>query len=314
MRPFIVVSDGFDAQLFEKLKNDNRLDVHPKSKLSADELNQILPKIQGLIIRSATTVNAEFLEKATSLKLVIRAGEGTDNIDKKLCAQKGVKVANTPGANGNSAAEHAIALMFALLRKTSYAHSSMLAGKWEKSKFQGQELSDKTVGIVGFGRIGQLVAKRLMGFSPKVLFSDPFVEKSDLSYASKASVEDIFRQADIISLHTPLMDATRKMVNKELLNLMKPTAFLVNASRGEVVHQDDLIEHLKNKKIAGAGLDVFEQEPLDKDSPLLTLDNVVLTPHLGASTDEAQIRVGLMAVEQIQEFFINHKLLNEVKA
>lgn len=314
MKPLIVVPDGFDKDLFLKLQNETRLEVFPKSKMTQEELKNILPKAQGLIIRSATTVNAELLEIARELKLVIRAGEGTDNIDKKLCQKKGVKVANTPGANGNSAAEHAIALMFALLRKTSEAHTSVKRGEWEKSKFQGNEITGKTVGLVGFGRIGQTVAKRLMGFDPKVLFSDPFVEKSDLPYAQKSTVEEIFKNADIISLHTPLMPETKGMVNKSLLNLMKPTSILVNASRGEVINQNDLILHLQEKKIRGAGLDVYEKEPLDKNSPLLALDNVVLTPHLGASTDEAQVRVGEMCVHQIIEFFINNKLLNEVKA
>ena len=314
MKPLIVVPDGFDKELFSILQKETRLDIFPKSKLSQEELKNILPKTHGLIIRSATTINAELLEIAKELKLVIRAGEGTDNIDKKLCTQKNVKVANTPGANGNSAAEHAIALMFAVLRKTSEAHASIKRGEWEKSKFQGNEITGKTIGLVGFGRIGQTVAKRLMGFEPKVLFSDPFVQNCDMPYAKKTTVEEIFKNADIISLHTPLMPETRAMINKSFLNLMKPTAILINASRGEVVHQNDLITHLQEKKIRGAGLDVFEKEPLDKNSAFLTLDNVVLTPHLGASTDEAQVRVGEMCVHQVKEFFLNHKLLNEVKA
>jgi D-3-phosphoglycerate dehydrogenase len=314
MRPFIVVPDGLDPVLFKQLQAEKGLEIHPKSKLTQDELKELLPRVNGLIIRSATTVNADILEKAPNLKLVIRAGEGTDNIDKKLCALKGVKVSNTPGANGNSAAEQAIALMFAVLRKTAAAHGSMLKGEWEKTKFQGNELTGKTVGLVGFGRIGQIVAKRIQGFDPKVLFSDPFIEKSDLTYAHHATVDQIFKEADIISLHTPLLESTRGMVHKRLLETMKPTAILINASRGEVVNQPDLIEHLKAKKIRGAGLDVFDKEPLAKDSELLKLDNVVLTPHLGASTDEAQVRVGEMAMLQTIEFFLNNKLMHEVKA
>ncbi len=314
MRPFIVVPDGFDAPLFKQLQEEKGLEVHPKSKLTQDELKALLPKVNGLIIRSATTVNADLLEKAPNLKLVIRAGEGTDNIDKKMCAAKGVKVSNTPGANGNSAAEQAIALMFAVLRKTAWAHASTVKGEWEKTKFQGNELTGKTVGIVGFGRIGQLVARRIQGFDPKVLFHDPYVEKSDLNYAHKATVEQIFKEADIITLHTPLMESTKGVVHKRLLESMKPSAILINASRGEIVNQPDLIEHLKAKKIRGAGLDVFEKEPLPKDSGLLSLDNVVLTPHLGASTDEAQVRVGEMAMLQTIEFFLHGKLMHEVKA
>lgn len=314
MKPLIVVPDGFDKDLFQKLQTESAFEVYPKSKLSQDELKTLLPKVAGLIIRSATTINGPLLEMAPQLKLVIRAGEGTDNIDKKLCGLKGVKVANTPGANGNSAAEHAIALIFALLRKTSGAHASLKRGEWEKTKFQGNELTGKTVGILGFGRIGQTLAKRISGFEPHVLFSDPFVQKSDLSFAQKSSVEEIFKKADIISLHTPLMPETKGMVNKSLLSLMKTSAILINASRGEIINQNDLIEHLAQNKIRGAGLDVFDKEPLDPNSPLLQMENVVLTPHLGASTDEAQIRVGEMCLHQIKEFFINNKLLNEVKA
>jgi len=274
-----------------------------------------LPRVNGLVIRSATTITADLLEKAPNLEYVIRAGEGTDNIDKVSCEQKGVKVSNTPGANNNSAAEHAIALMMTVLRKTAYAHKNMTNGGWDKSKYLGNELSCKRVGIVGFGRIGQIVAKRLAGFDVEVLFADPFIESSDLPYAKKAhEVEDVFKQCDVITLHTPLMDATKGMVGKTYLGHMKSDAILINASRGGIVDEDALYETLKTGKIKGAGFDVFATEPLPKDSKLRTLDNLVLTPHLGASTAEAQVRVGEMVVDQLKEFFINENLLNEVKS
>jgi D-3-phosphoglycerate dehydrogenase len=315
MQPHIVVCDGMDKSIFEGLMNMSEFNVHPEPKNSQDTIASLLPTASALIIRSATKVNADLLEKAPHLKLVIRAGEGTDNIDKAACAAKGVKVANTPGANNNSAAEHAIALMMTVLRKTAEANATMKNGGWDKSKYTGVELANKKVGVVGFGRIGQIVAKRLSGFEPDLLFFDPFVEKSDLPYARKAKdLNEIFSTCDVITLHTPLMEQTKGMVNAELLNLMQPHAVLVNASRGGIVNEEALLQVLKDKKIRAAGFDVFATEPLEENSPLRSLENITLTPHLGASTEEAQLRVGEMAVHQTKEFFVNNNLLNEVRA
>ncbi|CAN0081222.1 unnamed protein product, partial [Chrysoparadoxa australica] len=258
MKPFILVCDGMDKEVFETLTSISEFDVHPEPKNSQDAINELLPKASALIIRSATTVTAETLEKAPNLKLVIRAGEGTDNIDKKACEAKGVKVANTPGANNNSAAEHAVALMMTVLRHTAAADKTMKSGGWDKNKYTGIELSNKKVGIVGFGRIGQIVAKRLQGFEPEVLFFDPFIEKSDLPYAKKAAdLKEVFSTCDIITLHTPLMDKTKGMVNAELLNSMPSHSVLINASRGGIVDENALLDVLKNKKIRAAGFDVF---------------------------------------------------------
>lgn len=315
MKPYIVVSDGMDKEVFEKLLTIKEFDVHSAPKLSQDELKTLLPKANALVIRSATKVNEEYLKLAPNLKLVIRAGEGTDNIDKKACEAHNVIVENTPGANNNSAAEHAIALMMTVLRKTAFANASMKTGAWDKDAFTGNELANKKVGIVGFGKIGQIVAKRLAGFDPEVLFFDPICEKSDLSYAKKAtSIEEVFSTCDIITLHTPLMDATKGLVNNKLLSLMKKGAILINASRGGIVNEEDLYTVLAEKKIRGAGFDVFATEPLPSDNKLKELPNLVMTPHLGAATEEAQLRVGFMAVEQMQEFFLNNKVVNQVKA
>lgn len=314
MKPFIVVPDGFDKSLFEELKKSTELEVHPTSKVSQDELKALLPKVNGLIIRSATTVNAELLALAPNLKIVIRAGEGTDNIDKTLCASAGVKVANTPGANNNSAAEQAIALMMSCLRNTPFANKTMHEGKWEKNALTGLELWKKKVGVVGFGRIGQIVTKRISGFEPEVLFFDPMVEKSDFSFARKAKdLAEIFSTCDIITIHTPLMPATKGMITRELLSMMKKDAILVNAARGGIVDEEALYDILKDKKIRCAGFDVFATEPLPAGSKLMELDNLIMSPHVGASTEEAQFRVGEMAVHQIKEFFVNKNLLNEVK-
>ena len=315
MKPFIVVSDGMDKEVFANLQAISEFEVHNEAKISQEKLQEMLPNIAGLVIRSATKVTADLLEKAPNLKLVIRAGEGTDNIDKVSCGQKGVKVANTPGANNNSAAEHAVALMMTLLRKTAWAHAKMKDGGWDKNLFTGVELANKKVGIVGFGRIGQIVAKRIGGFEPEVLFYDPFIEESELPYAKKAKdLEEIFSTCDVVTIHTPLLDATRGMVNEKLLNMMPKHAILVDAARGGIVDEDALLNLLKENKIRGAAFDVFATEPLPADSPLRTLNNLIMTPHLGASTEEAQLRVGQMAVNQLKEFFLNDNLLNEVKA
>ena len=313
-RPFIVVSDGMETNTFDHLKNIKELDVYPKSSVDQEELNRFLPNISGMVVRSKTSITHQTLEKAPHLRYIIRAGEGTDNIDKLACAKKGIKVSNTPGTNSNSAAEHTIALMMSILRYTNHAHKSMSRGRWDKKLFVGLELFQKVIGIVGFGKIGTLVARRLSGFDPRVLFYDPFVMHSDLPYASQvSSMEEVFENSDIITIHIPLTKETRGIVNGELLKLMKPHSILINASRGGIVDEDALYQVLCDGKIRGAGLDVFSTEPLEEDSPLRELGNVVLTPHLGASTVEAQERAGKMVLHQLQEFFINNRCLNEVK-
>ena len=313
MKPFIVVCDGMDKQVFEKLQQMEELEIHPQSKIGPRELNQLLPQTAGLVVRSNTRVDKELLAKALQLRYVIRAGEGTDNIDKVQCAQRGIKVSNTPGANNNSAAEHALALMLTVLRKTAWAHSSMARGAWEKSLWTGNELWRKKIGIVGFGRVGQIVAKRLMGFEPKILYYDPFVSESPLKYAHKAqNLEDLFRDCDIVTLHTPLMESTRGLVSHKLLGAMPTHAVLINVSRGGIVDEDALFDALSQNKIRGAGFDVFATEPLEENHRLRNLPNLIMTPHLGASTEEAQKRVGEMAVHQLESFFCEQKLLNEV--
>ena len=313
-KPFIVVSDGMDKELFNILKNVSELDVYSEAKMSRDKLKTLIGKTEGLVIRSATNVDKELIDMAPKLKYVIRAGEGTDNIDKVYCKQKDIRVYNTTGANNNSAAEHAIALMMTVLRKTAWANTSMSKGEWEKSAFTGCELWKKTVGIVGFGRIGQIVAKRISGFETNTLFFDPLVTQSTKLANKVNTLEELFQKSDIITIHVPLIEQTKNLINKNLLEKMKSTAILINAARGKIVNEEDLLNVLKNKKIRGAGFDVFAQEPLDKNSPLRNQENLVLTPHLGASTEEAQYRVGEMVINQLKEYFINNKLLNEVKA
>ncbi|MCT4642800.1 MAG: hydroxyacid dehydrogenase [Bacteriovoracaceae bacterium] len=312
-KPFIVVCDGMDKNIFESLCANENIEVHPNKKCTQEEIEGLLPKANGLIIRSATKPNKELIDKAPNLKYIIRAGEGTDNIDKAYCSEKGIKVSNTPGANNNSAAEHALALMMSVLRKTPWAHASMKEGQWNKAAFTGNELWKKKVGIMGFGRIGQLLCKRLQGFEVEVSFFDPGVTESPFSWAKKVnSLDELFSDSDIVSIHTPLIEATKGVVNKDLLSKMKPSSILVNAARGKIVNEADLYDALKNNTIRGAGFDVFETEPLKEKTQLHELDNLILTPHLGGSTEEAQFRVGQMAADQINEFFVNNNLVNEV--
>ena len=314
MRPFIVIADGFDENLFGQLQDICQFDIHPSENPSPGQLESLLPRIHGLVIRSRTKITSSFLEKANQLKLIIRAGEGTDNIDKKACKKKNINVANTPGANHNSAAEHTIALMMSCLRKIPQACSHLQKGGWDKEKFMGMEITRKTIGIVGFGRIGRLVAEKLGGFSPKIIFYDPMIETSDFVYAEKKEkIEDIFSESDIITIHTPLLSETKNLIEKTLIARMKKTAILINAARGEIVDEEALFFAVKKGLIAGAALDVFSKEPLDSSSKLRTLGNLVITPHLGASTREAQIRVGEMVIHQLKEFFLNDNLLNQVR-
>jgi len=204
--------------------------------------------------------------------------------------------------------------MMSCLRNTPFANKTMHEGKWEKNALTGLELWKKKVGVVGFGRIGQIVTKRISGFEPEVLFFDPMVEKSEFSFARKAKdLAEIFSTCDIITIHTPLMPATKGMITRELLSMMKKEAILVNAARGGIVDEDALYDILKEKKIRCAGFDVFATEPLPANSKLIELDNLIMSPHVGASTEEAQFRVGEMAVHQIKEFLLNNNLLNEVK-
>lgn len=314
-KSFVLVCDGMNDELFKKLQNISELEVHPKAKNKPEEIAQLKQKANALVIRSATTCDAAFLENCPNLKLIIRAGEGTDNIDKKYCQANGIKVANTPGANNNSAAEHAVALMMTVLRKTALANQTMHAGHWNKNSYNGNELTGKTVGIIGFGRIGQILARRISGFEPEILFYDPMVTATPTPNATKVdTLDELLKKSDIISLHLPLLDSTKNLIKEREFSLMKPTAIFINASRGKIVDENALAAVLKNKIIRGAGFDVFAQEPLQEDSPLRGLENLVMTPHLGASTEEAEFRVGEMTVHQLKEFFVKNNLLNEVKA
>ncbi|MEM0085728.1 MAG: hydroxyacid dehydrogenase [Zestosphaera sp.] len=288
-----------------KLLEDAGIQVVYREYPSEKELSELVTDIDILLVRSKPLVTAEVISKAEKLKIIARAGVGLDNIDVKVAEAKGIKVINTPEAPTRSVAELAIGLMLAVARKIAYSDRKMREGRWVKKEAEGVELKGKTLGIIGFGRIGREVAAiASKGLGMKILYYDvyrasPEVEK-ELG-ATYVDLETLARESDVVSVHVPLTSETRGLVSEGLLKLMKKNAILINTSRGAVVDTKALIKALNEGWIAGAGLDVYEEEPLPPNHPLTQLDNVVLTPHIGASTEEAQERAGIDAVKKILE-------------
>jgi D-3-phosphoglycerate dehydrogenase len=309
----VLVTDNLSNEGVEILKKYPQLNVDVKNKIPPEELKNIIGEYDAIVVRSATKLTADILDKATHLKVAGRAGIGVDNIDVESATKRGIVVMNTPGGNSITTAEHTIALLFAVARKIPQATASVKAEKWEKSKFEGIELYNKTIGIIGLGNIGGIVADRCIGLKMRVIGYDPFIkpEKAKELGVELVSLEEIYRRADIISVHVPLSKDTKGLINKDTISKMKDGVIILNCARGGIVNEADLIEGLKSGKIGGAGLDVFEKEPPGK-SPLFELENVVLTPHLGASTREAQVNVAIAIAEQIVDYLINGIIKNAV--
>jgi D-3-phosphoglycerate dehydrogenase / 2-oxoglutarate reductase len=277
-------------------------EVIERSGLSGDELGKALAGTDALLVRGATKVTREVLASANGLRAVARAGSGVDNIDLPACREKGVAVFNAPGANAVSVAEHTWALLLALFRRIPEAASSMAQGRWEKATLGGREVRGKTLGVVGFGRIGQEVGRIGLAFGCKVLAHDPLIDVEDAVVGVSASgLDDLLAQSDIVSLHAPLVPQTRGLLSAERLAKLKPTAVLLNCARGDLVDEGALEQALAGGRLAGAGLDVFMVEP-PGDKPLFRLPNVVATPHVAASTPEAQKRAGVEAATAIRDF------------
>ncbi|MFC1825906.1 hydroxyacid dehydrogenase, partial [Thermodesulfobacteriota bacterium] len=285
-----------------------------KATNDPEVLSGIIGEFHGLAVRSGTAVTAQVLKKAKQLKVIGRAGIGVDNIDVPAATKQGVVVMNAPGGNTVTTAEHAISLMLALARNIPQATASIRQGKWEKKKLTGIEISGKTLGVIGFGQIGRVVAERARGLKMKVIATDPFVSKE----AAKAlevelvSLDELLARSDFITLHVPHLKETADMINAATIKKMKPGVRIINCARGEVVHLDDLYEALISGHVAGAALDVFPQEPPDYDLPLLKHPHVISTPHLGASTDEAQVKVAEMIAKQIGAYLIDGIIINAV--
>ncbi|MHB2019553.1 MAG: phosphoglycerate dehydrogenase [Candidatus Xenobia bacterium] len=280
-------------------------EVVVNQKWSAEQLKAELATAEALLVRSATKVTAELLAAAPKLRVVARAGVGVDNIDVKACTQRGVIVINSPEGNTVSAAEHAVALILSMARHIPAAHGTMKAGQWKRTQFVGTELYKKSIGIVGLGKIGREVATRLASFNARILAYDPYLTEQVAREMNveKMELDPLLEQADVVTIHVPLTAETQNLIGKPQLARMKQGARLVNCARGGLVDEMALYEALQSGHLAGAALDVFATEPPPGDSPLLTLDNIVLTPHLGASTEEAQLRVAEDVVDQLREIF-----------
>ena len=308
----VLISDNLSARGVEILKKAG-LEVDARSKTSVEEIEKIIGDYDALIIRSATKVTAGLLEKAGKLKVIGRAGSGLDNVDIPAATKKGVVVMNTPGGNTVTTAEHTIGMIFACARMLPQAYASLKAGKWEKKKFEGVELYDKTLGIVGLGAIGGVVANRCGAMGMKILAFDPFIsaEKAKQLGIELADLETIWKRSDFITVHTPKTKETAGMINKDTIAKMKDGVRIINCARGGIVNESDLYEALKSGKVGGAAFDVFEKEP-PENHPLLTLDNFIATPHLGASTKEAQKNVATAVAEQIVDYLVAGTVRNAV--
>jgi len=288
----LLVCDPMDPEAVARMRAAG-IEVDVRDTITPKELDQVIGEYDAMVVRSRTKVRQPLLDKATRLKVIIRGGVGLDNIDAEYARQKGIKVLNTPRANSAAVAELVLGLMFALARHITVADATMKAGRWEKKALEGSEIAGKTLGLIGFGRIGQLLAQKALALGMEVLAYDPYVAIT-MEGVRAASIEDILKQADYLSLHVPVTPETKNMIGTAQLALMKPTACLINAARGGVVDEAALYEALVNKQIAGAALDVFTEEPPKSEAllKLIALPNVVATPHLGASTLEALARVG----------------------
>ncbi|CAD5245101.1 Phosphoglycerate dehydrogenase [Thermococcus camini] len=298
----VLVAAPLHERAIEVLKNAG-FEIVYEEYPDETRLLELVGDVEAIVVRSKPKVTRKVIEAAPKLKVIGRAGVGLDNIDLEAAKERGIKVVNSPGASSRSVAELAVALMFSVARKIAFADRKMREGIWAKKQAMGIELEGKTIGVVGFGRIGYEVARIAHALGMKVLLYDPYPneERAKEVGGTFASLEDLLRESDVVTLHVPLIDATYHLINEERLKLMKPTAILINAARGAVVDTGALVKALQEGWIAGAGLDVFEEEPLPKDHPLTKLDNVVLTPHIGASTVEAQMRAGVQVAEQIVE-------------
>jgi len=308
--PKVLISDKLSPAAVQIFK-DRGIETDVKVGLAPDELKAIIGNYDGLAIRSNTKVTAEILAAAGALKVVGRAGIGVDNVDVPAATARGIVVMNTPFGNSITTAEHAIAMMFALARDIPQANASTHAGKWEKSKFMGVELTGKVLGIVGCGNIGTIVADRAQGLRMRVIAYDPFLsaERAKELNIEKVELDELFPRADFITLHTPLTDATRNIIDAKAMGKMKKGVRIINCARGGLVVEEDLKAAIESGHVAGAALDVFKTEPA-KENVLFGNEKVVCTPHLGASTSEAQENVALQVAEQMADYLLTGAVTN----
>lgn len=312
----VLISDDLAPECADIFKKGG-IEVDIKVGLKPEELKSIIGDYDGLVVRSATKVTSDILGAAKNLKVIGRAGAGVDNIDVKAAAAMGAVVMNTPGGNSVAVAELTLGMMFGMARSIPLATTSTKAGKWEKKKFKGHELTGKTLGIVGYGRIGHELARRAQGLCMKVIAYDPFVtaECAAAENVALKSLDEVVAEADFLSFHLPLNDSTKHMVNADMIAKMKKGAYLINCARGGVVDEAALAKALHEGHLAGAALDVFESgDAAQVDNPLMSEPNFICTPHLGASSVEAQEKVALQIAEQMVDFLVNGRAVNAVKA
>ena len=308
----VLISDNL-APIGEEILKKAGIEVDVNTGLPPEELKAIIPDYDGLVIRSATKVRQDIIEAATKLKVVGRAGIGLDNVDIPAASEKGIVVMNAPDGNATTAAEHAISMMMSLARNIPQATASMKAGKWEKKSFMGREVTNKTLGIIGIGRIGSIVANRAQGLGMKVIAFDPYMPQELVEKIGVERMElmELAQRADFISVHTPLTKDNHHLLSTEFFSNMKEDGMFIDCARGGVLDEEALYEALKEGRIAGGALDVFENEPTTLETTrLLGLNNFICTPHLGASTSEAQENVAVAIAEQMADYLLKGSVSN----
>ncbi|PIQ99895.1 MAG: phosphoglycerate dehydrogenase [Nitrospinae bacterium CG11_big_fil_rev_8_21_14_0_20_45_15] len=310
----VLVSDNLSENGVDLLKQEDGIEVDVKTGMSEDELIAVIPAYHGLIVRSATKVTPKIIEAATNLKVIGRAGIGVDNINLEAAGKKGIIVMNTPEGNVITTGEHAMALMMSMSRNIPQANASVQSGEWAPKKFMGVELHDKTLGIIGLGRIGSIVADRAKAFHMKVVVYDPFIpqERAAKMGVEIAELKDVLARADFLSLHAPATADGSALLGKAEFDIVKPGLRIVNCARGSLIDPDALVQAIKDKKVAQAALDVYVKEPLAQDSVLRGVPEIILTPHLGASTEEAQEKVAVAVADQMIDFLKYGNVRNAV--
>jgi len=310
--PKVLISDSM-SNVAQKIFEKNKISVDVKTGLSEDEIIKIIPEYDGMVVRSATKVTKNIILAAKNLKIIGRAGAGVDNIDVLVAKENNMIVVNTPGGNANATAEHAFALIMSVLRKIPFANETTHKGQWEKKNIKGTELSKKTLGIVGFGNVGVRLSNLVKGFDMEILVNSKSLEsrKKDYPHAKNVSFEELISKSDIISFHCKSASDGKPLINREHYKRMKPTTYIINAARGNIVDEKDLNDALNENLIAGAAVDVFSKEPA-KENILFNNPKAILTPHIAASTTEASIVVAEMVANQISDYLLNGVKKNTV--
>ncbi len=311
----VLVTDNMSDVAVKLFRESNEIEVDVKPTMSPEELKAAIGQYHGMAIRGATKVTADVLAEAQNLKVVGRAGAGLDNVDIPAASKRGIVVMNTPGGNTVTTAEHSIAMMMSLVRNIPQANATMKEGKWEKKKFSGTEIFNKTLGIIGLGKIGSIVADRARGLGMNIVAYDPYLSEDQAKQMGIKlfSMEEVFGQADIITLHVPLTDETKGLIGEKNIAKMRNGVRIINCSRGAVVNEEELADAIESGKVAGAALDVYPVEPPGL-TRLVSLDRVICTPHLGASTQEAQDNVAIAVADQIKDYLLNGTIRNAVNA